>query len=326
MVAHPTSHRWRSELSCSIVIPVFNRASVTRQCLNALLADLSDAVEVIVVDDGSKDTTPELLESYGERVRVVTHERNLGFAASCNDGAAASTSPFVVFLNNDTLPLDGWLDALVGYAKRHERAAVVGSRLLFPNDTIQHAGVVICQDRVPRHVYVGFPADHPAVSKSRRFQIVTAACALVRRDVFEATGGFDTTFSNGYEDVDLCLRLRESGHEIHYCCESSLYHLEMVTRESGSNEPNHDLYMRRWGARVQPDDFDYYLEDGLIEVSYPDYFPLRMSIAPFLATIDPQTRDGAADRLLAIRSRQVFETQRENIRLKLRLGLKEVVP
>jgi GT2 family glycosyltransferase len=311
-------------LSCSLVIPVFNRASVTRQCLNALLGTLPDAVEVIVVDDGSRDTTPDVLSTYRERVRVVTHERNLGFASACNGGAAASSSRFVVFLNNDTLPVAGWLDELVAYAENHERAAVVGSRLLFPNDTIQHAGVVICQDRVPRHIYAGFPADHPAVTRSRRFQIVTAACALVRRDVFEAAGGFDTTFSNGYEDVDLCLRLAKSGHEIHYCSESSLYHLEMVTRGYGSNEPNHDLYMRRWGARVQPDDFDYYLEDGLIDVSYPDYFPLRMSLSPLLATIDAHERDGAADRLLALRSRQVFETQRENIRLKLRLGAEEV--
>jgi GT2 family glycosyltransferase len=307
-------------VTCSIVIPVFNRASVTRQCLNALLAELPDSVEVIVVDDGSRDTTPELLESHGDRVRVVTHERNLGFASACNDGAAASSGGFVVFLNNDTLPVAGWLDELVAYAERHERAAVVGSKLVFPNDTIQHAGVVICQDRIPRHVYAGFPAHHLAVNKSRRFQIVTAACALVRRDAFEEIGGFDASFSNGYEDVDLCLRLGESGSEVHYCCRSSLYHLEMVTRGYGSNEPNHELYMGRWGARVRPDDFDYYLEDDLIEVSYPDYFPLDMSISPFLATIETDVRDGAADRLLALRSRQVFETQRENIRLKLRLG------
>jgi GT2 family glycosyltransferase len=311
-------------VSCSVVIPVFNRASVTRQCLDALLNELSDEIEVIVVDDGSRDTTPEVLRTYGERVHVVTHDRNRGFASACNDGVAASAGRFVVFLNNDTLPVDGWLEALIAHAERHERAAVVGSKLLYPNDTVQHAGVVICQDRVPRHIYAGFPADHPAVSKSRRFQIVTAACALVRRDAFEGVGGFDATFSNGYEDVDLCLRLAESDHEVHYCCESSLYHLEMVTRGYGSNEPNHDLYMRRWGTRVRRDDFDYYLEDGLIDVSYPDYFPLDMSISPLLATIDSGARDGAADRLLAVRSRQVFETQRENIRLKLRLGEESV--
>jgi len=305
-------------LTCTVVVPVFNRASVTRHCLDALLGQLPDGVEVIVVDDGSRDATPELLRTYGERVRVVTHERNAGFAVACNDGAAASSAEFIVFLNNDTLPVGRWLEELVEYAKRNERAAVVGAKLIYPNDTIQHAGVVICQDGVPRHVYAGFPVDHPAVSRSRRFQIVTAACALVRREAFEEVGGFDASFSNGYEDVDLCLRLGESRHEIHYCAESSLYHLEMVTRGYGSNEPNHHLYMRRWAGRIRPDDFDYYLEDGLIGVTYDDYFPVAMSISPLLATIDADTRDGALDRLLALRSKQVFETLRENIRLKVR--------
>jgi GT2 family glycosyltransferase len=306
---------------CSIVIPVFNRGSVTRQCLNALLPELGDRdnYEVVVVDDGSRDMTPELLRGYGDRITVVRHETNLGFASACNDGAAASSGHFLVFLNNDILPVNGWLEELVAYAERHERAAMVGSKLVFPNDTVQHAGVVICQDRVPRNVYAGFPVDHPAVSKSRRFQAVTAACALVRRAAFEEVEGFDTTFSNGYEDVDLCLRLGERGCEIHYCSTSSLYHLEMVTRGYDSNEPNHHLYMRRWGTRARPDDFEYYLDDGLIEVAYGEYFPFEMSISPLLATIEAEKRDSAADRLLALRSRQVFETQRENIQLKLRL-------
>lgn len=307
-------------MTCSIVIPVFNRASVTRQCLNALLEEVPGQAEVIVVDDGSRDTTPELLQGYGARVRVVTHERNLGFATACNDGAAASSGRYIVFLNNDTLPVEGWLHELVAYAERHEHAAVVGSKLMFPNETIQHAGVVICQDRVPRHIYAGFPVDHPAVDTSRRFQVVTAACALVRREAFEEVGGFDADFSNGYEDVDLCLRLGERGHEIHYCSSSRLHHLEMVTRGHDTNEPNHDLYMRRWGARVRCDDFEYYLEDGLVEATYSNYFPFELSVSPLLATLEDDGRDGLSDRLLALRSRQVFETQRENIALKLRLA------
>jgi GT2 family glycosyltransferase len=313
-------------VKCSIVIPVFNRASVTRQCLNSLLAELSgrEDFELIVVDDGSRDTTPELLADYGDQVRVVTHDENLGYASACNDGVAASSGSFVVFLNNDTLPIKGWLDELRAYADGHERAAVVGAKLVFPNETIQHAGVVICQDRFPRHIYAGFPAHHPAVSKSRRFQIVTAACALVRRDAFEDIGGFDARFSNGYEDVDLCLRLGERGHEIHYCSTSSLYHFEMITRGYDSNLPNHELYVRRWSDRVRPDDFEYYLEDGLIAADYGDYFPFEMSVSPLLATIEADFRDGTADSLLELRSRQVFETQRENLQLKLRLASERV--
>src|SRR5262245_35673773 len=256
---------------CSIIIPVFNKASLTRQCLDALLgrAPEADDGEVVVVDDGSTDATPRLLAGYGSRVRVVTHPRNVGFATACNDGAAAASGEYLVFLNNDTIPQAGWLDALAGYADRHPRAAVVGSKLLYPNDTIQHAGVVICRDRYPRHIYAGFPADHPVVNKSRRFQVVTAACALLRREPFEQAGGFDPAFRTGNEDVDLCLRLGGLGCEVHYCHESVLYHLESVSEGRFKHvDANTRLYRERWAERVRPDDLQYYLEDGLLDVHY----------------------------------------------------------
>ncbi len=86
----------------------------------------------------------------------------------------AASGRYLIFLNNDTIPLPGWLDKLVIYADNNPAAAVVGTKMLFPDNTIQHAGVVVCQDRDVRHIYAGFPADHPATNKSRRFQVVTA--------------------------------------------------------------------------------------------------------------------------------------------------------
>ena len=218
---------------CSIIVPVYNRKGLTRQCIEILLAEPPKEIdrEVIVVDDASTDGTPEVLAGYADAIRVVRHEENTGFATSCNDGAAAASCDYLVFLNNDTLPLKGWLDALVRYADRHPNAAVIGCKLLFSDDTIQHAGVAITEDLNPRHIYAGFPAEHPAVNKSRRFPIVTAGCALFRREPFEEAGGFDDAFVNGFEDVDLCLRIGEAGHEVHYCHEAVLYHLEMATRD-----------------------------------------------------------------------------------------------
>ena len=125
---------------------------------------------MVVVDDASTDTTPQLLAAYGRRIHTVRHETNKGFAAACNAGAAVASGEYLVFLNNDVLPEVGWLDALVRYAEKYPGAAAVGSKLLFPDGTVQHAGVVICQDLHPRHIYAGFPANHPAVNKSRRFR------------------------------------------------------------------------------------------------------------------------------------------------------------
>jgi len=309
--------------TCSIIIPVYNHAALTRQCLDTLLAQPPRGVdcEIIVVDDGSRDATRGLLAGYRDRVRVITHAANAGFATTCNDGAAAAAGEFLVFLNNDTVPTPGWLDALADYAGSHPAAAAVGSRLLFPDGTVQHAGVIIGQDRSPWHIYSGFPGDHPAVTKSRRFQVVTGACVLVRRAAFDEVGGFDPAFHNGLEDVDLCLRLGERGHEIHYCHKSVVYHLESLTRgyEDAGADENARLYRRRWGHRVRPDDVEYYLEDGLISFGYPMYFPVYMTVDPLLAIINQEDRGLRTAHLLQTRARQVMDLLRDNVRLKSRL-------
>ena len=306
--------------TCSIVIPVRNRAALTKQCLDVLLDSPPQDVdsEVVVVDDASTDSSVQMLADRFDQVRVVRHERNLGFAASCNDGAAAATGEWLVFLNNDTLPQPGWLDALVRHASSRERIGLVGSKLLFPNGTIQHAGVVFARDLSPRHIYTGFPAEHPAVNTSRQFQAVTGACALIRRSLFQEAGQFDTQFVNAYEDVDFCFRLRRLGYEVHYCHESVLYHLESATRDHVLDRQNHELFLERWSEFVYQDDIEYYLEDGLIELTYWEQFPALLWVSPHLAVFDRE-RANARERLLAERSREVFEVLKENTRLKLEL-------
>lgn len=282
-----------------------NKAALTRQCLESIFAAPPEVgFEVVVVDDSSSDTTPAMLESYGDRVRSVRLEQNSGFAIACNAGAAAAEGRYLVLLNNDTITEEGWLDALARYADDHPEAAVVGSRLLYPDRTIQHAGVVFSVSGDPLHVYVGFPPEHPAVMKPRRFQAVTAACMLIRAEVFDEFGGFDTDYHNDLEDVDLCLRLGEQGHEVHYCPASVLYHLESASRAAHFHEGRSaKLYRERWGARVRADELAYYLEDGLLGL-------LRFS--PELVKGDRGRRKEAE--VLQIRSRQMLELLREAIR------------
>jgi GT2 family glycosyltransferase len=302
---------------CSIVIPVHGRSGLTGQCLDAVLAEPPDvSFELIVVDDASPDDTPQLLERYGERVRTVRLDDNRGFAGACNAGAAAATGELLVFLNNDTIPVAGWLDTLVAYAEENPQAGIVGAKLLFPNETIQHAGVVVCQDGNPRHLYAGFPAAHPAVNLSRRFQAVTAACMLVRREAFDAVGGFDEAYRNCLEDTDLCLKAGEAGYEVHYCHESVLYHLESVSRGRRSKEieRNAKLFRERWTGRARRDDIDYYVADGLLKVRYRDIYPVGLDIAPELAFVSGPGRE-AVDRLLEQQSREVVDLLKETVRL-----------
>jgi GT2 family glycosyltransferase len=306
-------------VKCSVVIPVFEQAALTAQCLEAVLQ--CGVSEVIVVDDASRDDTPAVLARFGSRVRVVAHAINQGFARSCNDGAAAASEDMVVFLNNDTVPRADAFGALVDYAKAHPEASVVGCKLLYPNDTIQHAGVVICQDRYPRHVYAGFPAEHPAVNQSRPFQIVTAACALIRRGAFELAGGFDTVYRNGFEDVDLCLRLGQEGHQVHYCANSVVHHLEsMSPGRFRHDRENVARYRERWLHQVLPDDLNYYVADGLLRVQYEGRYPLHLEVSPLLATLDLSARHSALERQLQERSRQIAELTKENLRLSVEAG------
>jgi glycosyltransferase involved in cell wall biosynthesis len=223
------------------------------------------SVELIVVDNGSTDGTEEYLRSLQGRVRSLRSEQNLGFAKACNQGATSSASEFLVFLNNDTLPHEGWLNALLEVIRSDSSIAVVGSKLLYPNGTIQHAGVAFVDlpaRVVPVHIYAG-ERDGTYTSRQRDFQAVTAACMLVRRNIFVGLGGFDEAFLNSFEDIDFCLRVRERGYRVVFAPRSVLTHYESKTPGRFSHDrENARLLDERWAAHVVPDYSRYIEADG----------------------------------------------------------------
>jgi GT2 family glycosyltransferase len=311
-------------VAVSVIVPVHGRAELTRRCLDMVLADLPADAELIVVDDGSDDETPELLATYGDAIRGLRLEENAGFARACNEGAAHARGQLLVFLNNDVEPAPDWLVALRRCAETRPEAAAVGAKLLYPNGTVQHVGVVFGQDGYPHHLYAGFPADHPAVNRSRPLQAVTAACLLVRRSAFEAAGGFDSGYLNSLEDVDLCLRLGEAGGEVHYCHESVLVHLESASRgRSDRFARSVALYRERWRERVRRDDLAIYVADGLLAVEYHDSYPVRVSLDPLLAVVD-QGREEEIERLLEAHARQSSDLLQEVVRLTAATGAAEL--
>lgn len=259
----------------SIIIPVFNNLKYTVQCLEAVAANTGyKPYEVVIVDNCSTDGTKEYLASLEGDVRVLTNDSNLGFAVACNQGAKAAEGDYLVFLNNDTVPLAGWLENLVKVVSERADTAIVGSKLLYPDNTIQHAGVIFdVKDSkfFLSHIYRRFDKDHPAVNHIREFNAVTAACMLVKKEVFLDLGMFDEGYTNGYEDVDFCLKARERGHKIIYNPESVLYHHESVTDgrfDFGEKNTNH--FLRRWGDKIQPDYKMKMMEDGLTAEYLPD--------------------------------------------------------
>jgi GT2 family glycosyltransferase/Flp pilus assembly protein TadD len=251
---------------CSIIMPVWNRLELTKECLTAL-SQITDQpeYEVIVVDNGSTDGTKEFLAGLQGDVQIIRNEQNLGFAKGCNQGAAVAKGAYLVFLNNDMVPQRGWLGALVSEVEAHQEVGIVGSKLLYPDGTVQHAGVVRdCQHLLPYHIYKSFAGDHPAVNQRREFQIITAACLLIRRSLFEEVGGFDEGYINGFEDADLCLKVRERGHRVVYQPRSVVVHLESQTPGRKAHEDaNAARFLERWGAQWWAGDEDRYFHvDG----------------------------------------------------------------
>jgi GT2 family glycosyltransferase len=256
-----------SGLLASVIIPTYNNLALTQDCLDAIQRQTAPgAYEIIVVDNGSTDGTPDFLRHLEElgQIRGILNPRNLGFAKACNQGAWAARREFLLFLNNDTVVTPGWLEELVRSAREHPQAAAVGAKLLYPDDTVQHAGVVISAEKKFFHIYQRVHKDHPAVNKERTFQSLTAACLLVRREPFFRMGGFDEKFHNGWEDVDLCLRFVQQGFQLWYNPRAVVYHLESKTPGRFDREAeNSRLLISRWSQALVPDAEHYFHEDGI---------------------------------------------------------------
>ena len=252
--------------SLSVVIPVFNALPHVKRCMEALLRNTpaTPPFEVILVDNGSDRETADYLQALaGTRhaVRLITLGRNLGFARACNRGARAAQGGLLLFLNSDTEVTPGWLSPLRRALEKERFAVAAGPRLLYPDGTIQCAGVVLVEDRLrgdplaARPLFKGRPGDLPDALRPRAFQALTAACLLVKRAAFEAAGGFDEGYWNGYEDVDLCLRLGAREGKLLYIPSSVVIHHEAQSgaeryRKVGENVAR---FHAAWLGRVQAD-------------------------------------------------------------------------
>lgn len=243
----------------SIVIPVFNKWSYTAKCLDQLARNTTGhSYEVIVVDNASSDETEREL-SGRPGIRVHRNNTNLGFSRACNQGAGMAVGKYLLFLNNDTEPRAGWLEPMVRILEEEPEVGIVGSKLLFPDGTLQHAGVHIGTavpfPISPYHLDYRKPAGHS--TRRRDLEAVTGACLAIRSELFSAVDGFDEAYVNGCEDIDLCLKVREMGNRVVYTPESVLVHHESVSDGrflyvSENLIHFHKQWMHRYPGFVQP--------------------------------------------------------------------------
>jgi GT2 family glycosyltransferase len=297
-------------ITTSIIIPLRNGHTSLETCLAAVRKNRSAGgnLEVVVVGAGLR-SEPDLAVAQGPfPLRLVPLTTAETFARECNVGAGVASGECLVFLDPVTTAQAGWLDALLDHAAAHPAAAVIGSKLVGADGTVRHAGIVFGQDRYPRPLYAGFPMDHPAVNKSRRFQAVSLDGALIRRRDFDLLGGFDTDFAGGLADVDLCLRMAEYRHEAHYCHRSVLFQPHRPSRWwCAPTEDDAGPYRRRWAHRVAADDLHYLIEDGLLTVRYGPDHGLEVEVSPILRPNGDVPQDQAGDRPPAVSSKALIE-------------------
>lgn len=216
----------------SIVIPVYNKWQYSANCLYSIFKNTQSDYEVLIVDDASSDETQKELSTI-KNLRFVQNEKNLGFIDTCNHGAQVSRGDYILFLNNDTMVTPNWLQPLLEIIKK-DSVGAVGSKLVFPNGSLQEAGGLIWNDGTGWNYGRGDNPDKPQYNYVKEVDYCTGACLLVKRDLFETIGGFDIRYRPGYfEESDMCFSIRKLGFKVIYQPLSVVVHFEGIT--NGTN-------------------------------------------------------------------------------------------
>lgn len=246
----PTS----AEPLVSIVVPTYGQAALTRQCLASLAEFPPECTfEVIVSEDASGEAEADRIAEIAG-IRYRRNGRNVGFLHNCNGAAVLARGRYILLLNNDTIGLPGWLDALVEVLDGDSNVGAVGAKLLFADGRLQEAGGVVWADGSAGNYGRSDRADRPEYSFRRPVDYCSAAALLIRRSLFEELGGFDPAFGPAYyEDTDLCFRIRARGFEVVYQPGSEVVHLEGASNgtdlDSGMKAHqvrNQEVFAARW--------------------------------------------------------------------------------
>jgi GT2 family glycosyltransferase len=248
----------------SIIIPMKDMVSFLQRNLQSMEEKTEyKNYEIIIVDNNSQEKeTHHYFEKIRKKknIRILPFKEEFNFSKINNFAASKAKGEHLLFLNNDIQAASrGWLQAMLEHSSRDEVGAV-GAKLIFPNNTIQHAGTVLGLGGVAGHSHKHFPAESNgyfgALNTIRNYSAVTAACMMTRKKVFEEVGGFDEIhLSVAFNDVDLCLKIREKGYLIVYTPLAALYHYESTSRGYELN-PDEILYMKnRWGKLLFSDPY-----------------------------------------------------------------------
>jgi glycosyltransferase involved in cell wall biosynthesis len=245
----------REAKQITVIIPSIRSSSSLERCLGSLVSRTSyPNYEIVIVQMGHRDKIAEAATHFSHRVLYFADAVN-GSAAK-NYAVAHTDSPWLLFLDANVEAINpDWLTIMAEHVQRPETGAI-GSRLVNPGGTIEHAGLVLGVNGIAQSAFRGFPAEHPGVNRqlqmTRNYSAVSGACLLMRREVFQQIGGFDEKLSGALADVDLCLKMRRAGYLIVY---TPLARLRWDA-VSDTNDAGSEAVMReRWTQVLERDPY-----------------------------------------------------------------------
>ncbi len=239
----------------SVIIPNKDEEPTLRACIDSIREKTTyKNYEILIIENNS--TSKEIFQYYKElsgqeNIRIFNWKKEFNYSAINNYGASKARGEYLLFLNNDvTVITPDWMEEMLGVCQRKEVGAV-GVKLLYPDNTIQHAGCVIGIGGIAGHMFVDMPADRTGylhkASILQDMSAVTAACMMMKRKAFEEAGGFTEELAVAFNDVDLCLKVRKEGYLIVYDPYAQLYHMESKTR----GEEDSEKKLRRFQTEIE---------------------------------------------------------------------------
>lgn len=301
--AYRSIYEIQGEPLVSVIIPNKDMKDVLKRCLDSIFEKSTYSRYEIIIAENNSETT-EIFDYYREltsahdNVRVVTWKGIFNYSAINNFAAKEARGDYLLFLNNDTEVItDRWMEEMLGYCQRGD-VGICGARLYYPNDRLQHCGVVIGIGGIAGHICHlekrGQGGYFGRVVKSQDVSAVTAAAMMMPAAVFHEVGGFDEDFAVAYNDIDLCLKVRAKGYLVVYDAWCELYHYESLSRGSDDEKVDSAKHERQMAeARRLREHWPEIFRDGdpyfnaNLDLDTSDYV-LKGTIPPNYSTLAAQ--------------------------------------
>ena len=243
----------------SIIIPVYNQFDYTHACIKSIIDTVKDVpYEIIIGDDMSTDATKKI-KKYVSGIRVNINKTDHGFLMNCNRAVKLARGEYIIFLNNDTQVHEEWLSSLVELIESDDKIGMVGSKLVYPDGSLQEAGGIIWSDASGWNYGRNQNADMPEYNYVRECDYISGASIMISKSLWDEIGGFDERFKPAYcEDSDLAFEVRKRGYKVMYQPKSVVTHFEGVSNgtelDSGLKKyqvENGKKFKEKWATELQ---------------------------------------------------------------------------